>query len=177
MEFFMSFINSQSKNCSFFGHRKIEITKELKQKVKEVIEDLIVNKNVSYFLFGSKSKFNDLCHLVVTKLKEKYSYIERIEYTCKSEDCLLEKDKNKWEEINKQLLKNNSNLLFYDNEFEFKNKYVAGRASYIERNFSMIDDSFYCVCYCKLNSNVKSGTQTAYQYAIRKKKQIINVCK
>ena len=169
--------NKSLKACCFIGHRNIQKNDSIELELHKIIETLIVNKNVSYFLFGSKSKFNDLCHLIVTKLKEKYSYIERIEYTCKSEDCLLEKDKNKWEEINKQLLKNNSNLLFYDYEFEFKNKYVAGRASYIERNFSMIDDSFYCVFYCKLNSNVKSGTQIAYQYAIRKKKQIINVYK
>ena len=35
--------------CSFFGHRKIEITEELKQKLREIIEDLIVNHNVSIF--------------------------------------------------------------------------------------------------------------------------------
>ena len=27
------------KTCSFFGHRKIVITEELKEKVKRVIED------------------------------------------------------------------------------------------------------------------------------------------
>ena len=56
------------KICSFFGHRKIDITEELKQKVKEVIEDLIVNHNVLTFLFGSRSDFDYLCHLVVTEL-------------------------------------------------------------------------------------------------------------
>ena len=65
--------------CSFFGHRKIEITEELKQKVKEVIEDLIVNHNVLIFLFGSRSDFDYLCHLVVTELKEKYPNITKEE--------------------------------------------------------------------------------------------------
>ena len=60
------------KTCSFFGHRKIEITEELKQKVKEVIEDLIDNHNVLIFLFGSRSDFDYLCHWVVTELREKY---------------------------------------------------------------------------------------------------------
>ena len=40
--------------CSFFDHRKVEITEELKQRVKEVIEDLIVNHNVLILLFGSR---------------------------------------------------------------------------------------------------------------------------
>ena len=35
--------------CSFFGHRKIEITEELKQRVKNIVEDFIVNHNVLTF--------------------------------------------------------------------------------------------------------------------------------
>ena len=64
--------------CCFFGHRKINETAELKNKLYEVIEDLIVNKKVDTFLFGSKSEFDELCHSVVTAMKEKYSYIKRI---------------------------------------------------------------------------------------------------
>lgn len=50
------------KTCSFFGHRKIEITEELKEKVRAIVEDLIVNHNVLIFLFGSRSDFDYLCH-------------------------------------------------------------------------------------------------------------------
>ena len=78
------------KTCSFFGHRKIEENKELKQRVKESVEELIVKYGVQRFLFGSRSEFNDLCHLVVSELKEKYPKIKRISYTCKSEGCTLE---------------------------------------------------------------------------------------
>ena len=53
--------------CSFFGHRKIDITEELKQKVEEVIKDLIVNHNVQIFLFGSRSNFDDLCFEIVSE--------------------------------------------------------------------------------------------------------------
>ena len=59
------------KTCSFIGHRKIEITTELIKKLSVTIKDLIVKENVSIFLFGSKSDFNNLCYLVVTKIKEK----------------------------------------------------------------------------------------------------------
>ena len=64
------------KTCSFFGHREVEITEELEQRIKEVVEELIINHNVSIFLFGSNSNFDYLCHLVVTKLKEKFSYLD-----------------------------------------------------------------------------------------------------
>lgn len=85
--------------CCFIGHRKIKITEELKAKVKEVIEDLIVNHNVLIFLFGSRSDFDCLCHLVVTELKEKYPNIKRIDYTCRSETCTLESERAHWEEV------------------------------------------------------------------------------
>ena len=34
-----------------------------------------------------------------------------------------------------------------EEEVEHKTKYTAGKASYIERNFAMIDDSDYCIFY------------------------------
>ena len=62
----------KENTCCFIGHRKINETEELKQKLTEVIENLIVNENVDTFLFGSKSEFNDLCRYTVTELKKKY---------------------------------------------------------------------------------------------------------
>ena len=60
----------EHKTCSFIGHRKIDESEELKQRLINVIEDLIVNHNVFTFLFGSRSEFNDLCHEIVTNLKK-----------------------------------------------------------------------------------------------------------
>ena len=63
------------KTCSFFGHRKIDINNNLKQILKNYVEELITQHNVQTFLFGSRSNFNDLCHSVVSQLKEKYQNI------------------------------------------------------------------------------------------------------
>ena len=68
----------KEKTCCFFGHRKIDETEELKNNLYEIIENLIVNEKVDTFLFGSKSQFDDLCHKIVTDLKEKYPHIKRI---------------------------------------------------------------------------------------------------
>ena len=177
-----------NKTCSFFGHRDVLITDEIKEKVKNTIENLIVESNVRIFLFGSKSNFDNLCLMIVSELKEKYADIRRIAYTCKSEACLIEKDREKWEKIYSRL--NINDLLYVEEEREFKNKHIANRASYIERNQAMIDDSDFCVFYydekylpeMKKYSKrsigyyqPKSGTSLAYQYAKRKKKNIINL--
>ena len=74
---------------NFFWHRDTPQTEELKQKVREAVERLIVEKGVGTFLFGSRSKFDELCHMVVTELKEKYPHIRRIAYLCKHETACL----------------------------------------------------------------------------------------
>lgn len=183
-------IMEKHKTCSFFGHRKINITEELKQKLKELIEELIVNHNVLTFLFGSRSDFDHLCRLIVTQLKEKYPNIKRIAYTCKSETCTLESEREKWERIYSRFEKQEVKLLGVEEEFEHKTKYTAGRASYVERNQAMINDSHYCIFYydegykpemrkCSKRSigyyQPKSGTALAYAYAKHKRKNIINI--
>ena len=92
------------KTCSFFGHRNTEINLTFRQELKNIIEDLIVNYSVYTFLFGSRSSFDYVCHLVVSELKEKYPYIKRIAYTCKHETCVLEKNLNKVDERYRNIL-------------------------------------------------------------------------
>ena len=55
------------KTCGFLGHRKIEETEELKQRLQAVIIQLIEKEGVQIFLFGSKSQFNSLCHATVSR--------------------------------------------------------------------------------------------------------------
>ena len=64
--------------CCFFGHRGTAQTQELTDKIRGCVEALILNYGVNVFLFGSKSKFDDLCYTVVTELKEKYPHIVRV---------------------------------------------------------------------------------------------------
>ena len=167
------------KSCSFFGHRKIEETKELKIHLQSVIINLIENENIKIFLFGSKSDFNLLCHTIVTKLKEKYPQLQRRAYTCQSETCTLEKERAYLEEIYSNFEKRPITLLGVEEEVEHKTKYDAGKASYVERNKAMINDSDFCVFYYDKNyfppTKTISGTKIAYEYAVRKKKNIINL--
>ena len=162
--------------CCFIGHRKVEDKEAVAERVREVIEELITKKGVSVFSFGSKSEFNDLCHEIVTGFKEKYPEIERIVYTCRSEAFVSEDDRETLEKINKMITKYENKILGFESEREFRGKYTAGRASYIERNQAMIDDSDFCVFYYDENTQTKnSGTEKAYRYAVRKKKPIANI--
>ena len=56
------------KNCCFIGHKNIKETEELKNNICKTIETLILKEKVDTFLFGSKSRFNDLCYVTLIKI-------------------------------------------------------------------------------------------------------------
>ncbi len=123
-----------SKNtCCFFGHRKINETEELKSKLIEIIEKLIVDENVDTFLLGSKSRFNSLCQETVTEIKEKYPHIKRIYVRAEYPD------------INEQYT--NYLLESYEDTYYPGHIIGFGRAAYVERNYEMINKSHYCIVY------------------------------
>ncbi len=163
--------------CCFFGHRTINASPELRDKLHQIIENLIVTKGVSCFLFGSKSAFDKLCLSVVTELKQKYPNIRRIyvraefPYIDKCYEAYLHQ--------------------FYEESYYFSTLLHAGKAVYLERNYSMIDHSTYCVVYYDpdyqppkrkqskydaVSYRPNSGTKLAYSYALSKNRQIVNVC-
>jgi len=168
-----------NNTCCFIGHRKIDWTKMLEDRVKAVVENLIVKKRVDTFLFGSRSKFNDLCYEVVSEFKKKYQNIKRI-YVRGEFQYIDDKYKEKY-------------FLKYHEDSYLPNRCSVGSyASYIERNREMIDSSDICVFYYDKSytperqvlsnrgvspkySSKTSGTKLAFDYAKRKHKEIINV--
>ena len=164
------------KSCSFFGHRDTPQTEELKEKIRETVERLIVEKGVDTFLFGTRSSFDELCHIVVTELKEKYSNIRRIAYLCKHETaCLVGAGAE-----TRRTIKLVTGRDVYVGEYEEIKKSdrvnSAGRASYVERNCLMIKDSNFVVVHLEEGRNGgKSGTRLAYKYSLRQKKSMLTV--
>ena len=149
------------KTCCFIGNRKTVETEALRKNLFEIIENLIVEKEVTTFLFGSKSGFDNICYDIVDDLKEKYIHIERIfvraEFPHISEDyrnCLLQ---------------------FYEDTYYPKSVLGANRAVYIKRNYEMIDKSDYCVIYYNEKfapATRKSGAKISLDYAIKRKKKV-----
>ena len=78
----------------------------------------------------------------------------------------------------------------YEDTFFPEHIINAGKASYVERNYYMIDKSQVCIVYYNpdykppkrkssrqilTDYQPKSGTKLAYEYAVKKNKKIINV--
>ena len=147
--------------CCFLGHREINITDELKENLRVVIEHLITEESIDIFLFGSKSRFDSLCQETVTELKEKYPHIKRV--YVRAENPYID------ESYEAYLLES------YEDTYFPKSVIGAGKASYVKRNYEMIDKSCYCIIYYDepgAPTTRKSGTKIALDYAIKKGKQI-----
>lgn len=151
----------KEKTCCFFGHRTINETEELKSKLIEIIEKLIVDENVDTFLFGSKSQFNSLCLELVNEIKEKYPHIKRVYVRAEYPD------------INEQYI--NYLLESYEDTYYPEHIRSSGRAAYVERNYEMIDKSKFCIVYYdepNAPTTRKSGAKIALDYAIKHKKEV-----
>ncbi len=148
----------------FFGHRNIHESNELQKRLYDVIEQLIAEEHVDTFLFGSKSRFNDLCLEAVTIIKEKYPHIKRV-YVRAEFPFIDEQYKN-------YLLEQ------YEDSYFPENILHVGKAVYIGRNCEMIRQSqFFIVYYDEQNTPVsrKSGTKIALDYAVKCNKTIIRL--
>lgn len=151
-----------SHTCCFFGHREIDETEELVERLYAVIEDLITNKNVDTFLFGSKSRFNSLCYEQVTKIKERHPHIKRI--YVRAEFPYINNDYHAY------LLER------YEDTYYPEKALGAGKAAYVVRNREMIDNSHFCIVYYRSDyspTNRKSGTKAALDYALGQNKQLL----
>ncbi len=150
--------------CCFFGHRTVAETEKLKARLTEIIESLIENENVDTFLFGSKSRFDSLCLETVTEIKEKYPHVKRV-YVRAEFPYISEQYKRYLQES-------------YEETYYPERIREAGRSSYVERNYEMIENSRFCVVYydqaCAPTTR-KSGTKVALDYAVKKGKRVIRV--
>lgn len=150
---------------AFIGHRKIEYSQELENRLTNTIEHLIVNDGADEFMFGSVSDFNDLCYDVVTELKERYVHIRRIRVRAEFEHI----DDEYTEFL----------LSIYEDTFYPPQVHGAGRLSYIKRNQVMVDMCDILIVYFNEKyvpyTQTNSGTKIAVEYAKKKNKRLINL--
>ena len=115
-------MTKKHKTCCFIGHRQVFLTLDDLNKLKSIIENLILNENVLEFYFGSNSQFNNICHNLLTGLKEKHPKVIRKFFNCKSEYCVLESEREKLEKSASFVLKKDIKLLGMEGEVNFKKK-------------------------------------------------------
>ena len=150
---------------------------ELKGKIKIMVEDLIVKEGVDTFIFGSKSQFDDLCHTVVTELQKEHKNLRRIAYLCRHETgCLVGAGMNLSQKI-KRFIGKEIAVKEYEEIKKCDRVNNAGRASYVERNQWMIDDSDVIIIRFDEDrkTDKQSGTAIAYAYAERKNKKVLKI--
>ncbi len=149
------------KICSFFGHRAIEITEELKEGLARKIRELIEKEGYGIFCFGGFGEFDDLAWQTVTKLKEEYPYIKRIFYLY---DPRHENPKKRPKNLRDCDFEE---FIYPALQFDWWYKRIY------YRNVEIIDQSDYVIFYVKNTEN--SGAYKAYRYALKAKKAICNM--
>ncbi len=174
----------------FIGHRKIENEEEIRQRLLNVVTDLIM-QGADTFLFGSRSEFDSLCWETVTELKTQYPNIRRISYNTPHECSFTsQEEREKFEQICFHLTGKEEHFSDYESAVKSQKSINATRDTYVMRNQEMIDNSDVCVFYYNkdylpprrkqskryvADYQPKSGTAVAFAYAKQKKKIIINL--
>ena len=151
----------ESKICSFFGHRQIEITDELyATTTAEIMKS--VNLGCRIFYFGGYGEFDELCYKIVTSIKEGNQNLKIKRVYCVSQERYLRKNTHLFRREN------------YDDVIYLIPAFSGWYKSIYFRNCAMIDQSDCVIFYAEKREN--SGAYKAYQYAIKKKdKRIVNL--
>ena len=63
------------KACAFFGHRDGLYESE-RQRIQEIVADLIKNKGVTQFYIGGRGAFDGICGEIVHYLKKDFPWIK-----------------------------------------------------------------------------------------------------
>ena len=66
-------MDKKQNTCCFFGHR--EVTHNIRPKLIEIIEKLIVDEGVTDFYVGHQGQFDSMVYFVLKELKAKFPHI------------------------------------------------------------------------------------------------------
>ena len=62
------------KSCTFFGHA--DTPQEVLPVLKNILSELISNKNVGYFYVGVEGNFDKMCYRALKDLKTEFQFIK-----------------------------------------------------------------------------------------------------
>lgn len=209
--------NNMSKEytANFTGHRpskkydtefmydfKNPKTTKLKDELLVVLEDLIVNHNVTTFISGGALGFDQICFWAVEILKKKYPSIknvvtipfEKFNHAWKCRDCKqcfhISQDREDFkpkcehctfkntQEMYYKMLKRADKVIFVDSVQGYGINNIKTGEYHISklnrRNEYMVDNSNITIAYW---NGLPSGTKNCIDYAKKQNKKIINIFK
>lgn len=146
------------KACSFFGHRNLVLTNQLREKLEDEIKQTIVDQDCCMFYFGEFGEFDDVCYKIVSELKVLYPQVRRIYVATNEKDlCRHKKTREK----------------VYEEQIIFSLKFNWWYQIIYYRNIAIIDNSDFVIFYVENKNN--SGAYKALQHAKKNKKSYINI--
>ncbi len=140
--------------CTFFGHR--DTSEEIEPILKNVLIDLIENKNVKIFYVGNHGNFDYIVRKTLKELQENYTHI-------KYSVVLAYHPTKKGEFDYKD---------FSDTIYPFDTENIPPKFAIVKRNKWMIEKSTYVVCNIKY---ITGGAAECKRIAERKGKIVINL--
>lgn len=144
---------------SFFGHREIENSLEVEQKLEAILTELIKKKQYIEFLVGREGEFDILAASVVKRVKK------QIDYGNCSLIWVLPYMKSEFRDNEKEYLD------YYDDVEVCERSSKAHYKSAIQiRNKEMVDRSDLVICCIQRKSG---GAYKTVRYAERVGKQIL----
>ena len=151
----------EEKICSFFGHRTVEITKDLYATTAAEIKKS-VELGCRIFYFGGYGDFDELCYKIVTKMKEENPALQIKRIYCVSQERYLYKKVRYFNREN------------YDEIIYLTPSFNGWYKSIYFRNCAMVDNSDVIIFYAEEREN--SGAYKTYKYAKKQKgKRMVNL--
>ncbi|MBD5117501.1 MAG: DUF1273 domain-containing protein [Ruminococcaceae bacterium] len=152
------------KSICFTGHRSIKETAELKKRLYDTLEALIVQGAVNFYAGGAYG-WDMLCELTVITLQKVYPHIKlHLVLPCSEQEQTA-----KWQEKQREQYYNVLNAA--DSVEYIAEHYFKGCMK--ERNARMVELADCCICYYK-ETDRASGTGQTVRMAQRKGIRVIN---
>ena len=140
--------------CTFFGHRNTR-SADVREPLKELLVDLIENRNVTEFYVGCEGGFDRAVRSVLKELKNKYPHI-------------------RYNAVLAYLPRNNDEYSDYsDTIYPEGLEKVPPRFAISKRNEWMVNHSDMVITCIAHNFG---GAAKYADYAKRKNKEVINLC-
>lgn len=147
------------KSCAFFGHRHLNV-EQYREKLIQILIDLIENKGVTQFYSGFRGNFDYYCSALIYELKDRYPQIKNTMVLSYIPEVPDEP------EYAFKLPK------YFDDSIYLLEKRVPQRLAIIETNKCLVDKVDFIVAGVRTHYG---GAYAALEYAYKRKKPIISV--